>query len=317
MGSENEMIPCLDFSGVDDNIEGSEEWEKMSGKVREALESYGCFILMYDKNKIPKSLCENMLLGMKELFDLPEEVKRKYVSTRPYSSYKSDCPKFPLTQTFGIDDAFVEDNALAFTSLMWPQGNSTFCETMKTLSSKMHELSFLILKMIKDSYNLPKQYSSDIEDLKNTGHLRVMKYKIPKTNQDCEIALLPHTDKSTLTMLYQNEVQGLHVQTKANKWIQLNIPQEGFVVIVGDILKAWSNGRLHAPTHKVMMCGEKERYSFAEFTLPKEDVKIEVPSELVDDEVHPLRYRSFTYGDYLKYYVSTLKENALEAYLGV
>lgn len=104
----------------------------------------------------------------------------------------------------------------------------------------MHELSFVILKMIKDSYNLPKQYSSNIEDLKNTGHLRVMKYKTPKTNQDCETALLPHTDKSTLTMLCQNEVQGLHVQTKANQWIQLNIPQEGFIVIVGDILKVLS-----------------------------------------------------------------------------
>ncbi|CAL5206368.1 unnamed protein product [Lathyrus oleraceus] len=317
MGSENEMIPCLDFSGVGDDDEGSEEWEKMSKKVREALESYGCFILVYDKNKIPKSLCENMLLGMKELFDLPEEIKKKHISTRPYSSYKGDCPKFPLTQTLGIDDVFVEDNALAFTNLMWSQGNPTFCETMKSLSSKMHELNFLILKMIKDSYGLPKQYYSDIEVLKNTSHLRLMKYKTPKTTKDCETALLPHTDKSTLTMLYQNEVQGLHVQTKTNKWIQLNIPQEGFIVIVGDILKAWSNGRLHAPPHKVMMCGDKERYSFAEFTLPKEDVKIEVPRELVDDEVHPLRYRSFTYGDYLEYFVSTLKENALEAYVGV
>lgn len=126
MGSESEMIPCLDFSGVGDDDEGSEEWEKMSKKVREALESYGCFILMNDKNKIPKSLCENMLLGMKELFDLPEEIKKKHISTRPYSSYKGDCPTFPLTQTLGIDDVFVEDNALAFTNLMWSQGNPTF-----------------------------------------------------------------------------------------------------------------------------------------------------------------------------------------------
>lgn len=109
----------------------------------------------------------------------------------------------------------------------------------------MHELNFLILKMIKDSYGLPKQYYSDIEVLKNTSHLRLMKYKTPKTTKDCETALLPHTDKSTLTMLYQNEVQGLHVQTKTNKWIQLNIPQEGFIVIVGDILKVLSFHAYH------------------------------------------------------------------------
>lgn len=66
-----------------------------------------------------------------------------------------------------------------------------------------------------------------------------------------------------------------------------------------------------------MMNGDKERYSFALFSLPKEEVKIEVPHELVDDKMHPLRYKSFNYGDYLDYYVSTLKENALEAFIGV
>ncbi|WJX16320.1 hypothetical protein P8452_06363 [Trifolium repens] len=76
MDRENETIPCLDYSMFDQGIdhEGSEEWKIMSKKVRE---NYGCFILMYDKNKFP---CENMIMGMKDLFDLPEEIKRKHKS---------------------------------------------------------------------------------------------------------------------------------------------------------------------------------------------------------------------------------------------
>ncbi|XP_027333707.1 probable 2-oxoglutarate-dependent dioxygenase AOP1 [Abrus precatorius] len=317
MGSESDdIVPCLDFSmdvlGLE---EGSEDWKKMSKKVREACESHGCFLLVHDK--IPQSLRDNMFIAIKDLFDLPEETKRKHTSPKPYRSYNCDSPIIPLSQSFGIDDAPLLDNAQAFTNLMWPQGNPSFCETLKSTSSKLHELSWVILKMIVEGYDLPKQYTSDIEEMNSTSNLRLMRYKVPEGNQDFEAALLPHTDKSALTILCQNEVHGLQVQTKSDKWIQLKIPEEGFVIIVGDILKAWSNGRLHAVTHRVIMSGDKERYSFGFFVMPKEEVKIEVPPELVDDKMHPLRYRPFNYGDYFQYFVSTLNENALDVYAGV
>jgi isopenicillin N synthase-like dioxygenase len=94
--------------------------------------------------------------------------------------------------------------------------------------------------MILDGYGLPKQYTSTIEELKYHSSFRFMKYKVPEINKDCEIALVPHTDKNTLTILCQNEVQGLEFLTKDNKWIQLDIPQEGCIVIVGDTLKVLS-----------------------------------------------------------------------------
>ena len=65
------------------------------------------------------------------------------------------------------------------------------------------------------------------------------------------------------------------------------------------------------------MSGDKERYSFGLFTLPKDEAKIEVPPELVDHKMHPLRYKPFIYGDYIQYFVSSLNENALDAFAGV
>ncbi|RHN51019.1 putative isopenicillin N synthase [Medicago truncatula] len=65
------------------------------------------------------------------------------------------------------------------------------------------------------------------------------------------------------------------------------------------------------------MFGDKERYSVGLLSNPKNDVKIEVPHELVDQKMHPLRYRSFYYGDYLDYFCSTFKENALDAFIGI
>lgn len=65
------------------------------------------------------------------------------------------------------------------------------------------------------------------------------------------------------------------------------------------------------------MSGDKERYSFGLFTMPKEEMDIEVPIELVDEKIHPLRYHSFKYGEYISYFVSNLKENALEVFAGL
>jgi len=129
MGSEGLRIPCLEFSGVELGLkEGSEEWRKMSKKVRDACESHGCFLMVYDK--VPKGLRDQMFLCMKELFDLPEETKRKHRSPKPYRGYNCDCPVIPLSQSFGIDDAPLPQTSQAFTDLMFPQGNPTFWYTI-------------------------------------------------------------------------------------------------------------------------------------------------------------------------------------------
>lgn len=98
----------------------------------------------------------------------------------------------------------------------------------------MLELNFFILKMIFESFGMEKNYDSHIED--STSVFGVMKYKVPPSS-DSAIGLKAHTDKNSLTLLCQNEVQGLEVQTKDGDWAQVMIPQDAFMVIVGDTLK--------------------------------------------------------------------------------
>ncbi|KAF7830240.1 putative 2-oxoglutarate-dependent dioxygenase AOP1 [Senna tora] len=266
----------------------------MSKKVREACESHGCFVLLCD-NIITREAREEILKCLKCLFDLPEDTKSKHKSPKPYRSYHSTkCPVIPLCESFGIDDVPLGDTARSFTHLMWPHGNPAFCETLKRMGSEMLELNLMVLKMIVEGLGLPKRYMSDAEKMKSTSNLRLMKYRVPSNSKSPEPGLVAHTDKSALTVLCQNEVQGLEVQTKQGKW-------------------AWSNGRLHAATHRVMMGGEKERYSFGVFAVPKEEVVIQVPAELVDAD-HPLRYRPFLYGQYFDFYTCSLQHNALELF---
>ncbi|KAH7524730.1 hypothetical protein FEM48_Zijuj06G0150500 [Ziziphus jujuba var. spinosa] len=305
LASEAAQIPVLDFckGGVGLEQEGSERWKEMSRKVRKACENHGCFLLMYGE-LIPMSLRDEMLMATKALFDLPEDIKQKHRSSKPYCSYSGNCSVIPLSQSFGINDTTNLNAAQAFTNLI---------ETINSMSSKMLELNFIVLRMILESFGIEKYYDSQVANTANV--FRLMKYKVPP-NDDAAIGLVPHTDKNILTLLFQNDVQGLEVLTKEGNWVQVEIPEGSFVVMVGDALKAWSNGRLYAARHRVTMRGDKERYSAGLFLLPKEEMVIEVPQEFIDKD-HPLLYRPFKYADYLTYFVSNVSDDALEIYAGV
>ncbi|KAL9440134.1 hypothetical protein AB3S75_018903 [Citrus x aurantiifolia] len=316
MGTDEvqDEIPFLDFSGevLDDFTD--ERWREMCGQVRDALETHGFFVMYHDK--IPKSLREDMFKAMNALFDLPEETKSKYASSKPYRSYMGESPAVPLHQSFGIDNEpgiDVDTTAQAFTNLMWPQGNPSFCETLKSVTSKMLELNHTILKMVFESFGTGKLYVPHIQG--SITLFRLMKYKL-SPNNEAAVGLIPHTDKNVLSILCENNVHGLEILNKDGVYVPVGVPDNASVVIVGDTLKAWSNGRLKAPKHRVMMSGNKERYSFGSFSMPKEGVATEVPNELVDDD-HPLVYRPFKFSEFMAYFVNNISDDALEIYAGI
>ncbi|CAL1375141.1 unnamed protein product [Linum trigynum] len=188
------------------------------------------------------------------------------------------------------------------------------------MSAKMVELNLLIMKMLLTSYNLDDA-TSHVADT-TASYLRLMKYKVPPAPPAADhyagIGLLAHTDKNTVTILGQNDVQGLEIQPKDDNdsWVPVVIPEGAFVAIVGDALKAWSNGMVHSVRHRVVLRGEKERYTWGSFLMPKDDSTIEAPEKFVDKE-HPLLYRGFTYAEFLSYFVSTLKDDALDVFAGL
>lgn len=103
------------------------------------------------------------------------------------------------------------------------------------MSSKMLELNFRILEMIFESFGMEeKHYDALVKD--STSIFRVMKYRVPM-KEDQNLGLVAHTDKNALTVLCQNDVQGLEVMTKDGNWEEVVVPKDAFTVIVGDALK--------------------------------------------------------------------------------
>ncbi|KAF5206768.1 2-oxoglutarate-dependent dioxygenase DAO [Thalictrum thalictroides] len=308
------QIPCIDFTNDPQNLEeGSEGWNDLCNQVREACEQYGSFQVLY--NKIPSSLCQDVFNECKGLFDLPDETKQKNLSPKPYYGYaKSDM--LPFYEGFGVENPLLLDAVQDFMELMWAQGNPKFCETLHSVATKLHELELIVLKMLCQTYGVEKHFEAQAKRFENT--FRLLKYKVPPQS-DSVVVLGAHTDKGSITVLCQDGVEGLEVLSKEREWLQVAALKGAFVVFVGDSLKAWSNGRLYAAKHRVVLSGDKERFSYALFASPKEGVIIEVPEELVDQE-HPLLYKPFNFMDFFNQFLATdlkFNENPLEAYTGV
>ncbi|KAL1551452.1 putative 2-oxoglutarate-dependent dioxygenase AOP1 [Salvia divinorum] len=71
--------------------------------------------------------------------------------------------------------------------------------------------------------------------------------------------------------------------------------------MIGDSLYSWTNGRLHAPYHKVMMRGDEARYSIGLFSVPKPGYIIKAPEEMVDEE-HPLLVKPYDHHHFLQFF---------------
>ncbi|KZV30823.1 hypothetical protein F511_37020 [Dorcoceras hygrometricum] len=308
MGSEAVKLPFINFSDLQ-----TQDWESVKGQVRLALEEFGCFEATFDQ--IPRNLRNSVFEGLKQLFELPLQNKLRNRSKKPYHGYVGQYAMVPLYESLGIDTPHDLKSIETFTNLMWSEGNPEFSKSIQSFSEQLSELDRIVRKMVLESLGLEKYIDEHTE---STNYLvRVQKYDFPK-GHETELGLTSHTDKNMVTILYQNEVNGLEVLTKDGQWITVEPSPNSFIVMIGEAFHAWTNGRLHAPYHRVMMKGSVARYSIGLFSVPKEGYIIKAPEEMVDEE-HPLLFKPFDHVKFLGFYYSEAGQRspaALKAYCG-
>ncbi|MFS8000249.1 putative oxoglutarate/iron-dependent dioxygenase, non-hem dioxygenase domain-containing protein [Helianthus anomalus] len=295
MGSSTQpKLPVIDLFLKSLNLNSS-SWPTRCDEVRCALEEYGCFIAVYDG--VASELRDTTFLASQELFSLPTEVKAKNISDTPYNAYVGSLPMAPLYESLGIENATTTEAAETFTKLMWPSGNQSFSESVVMFSKAVAELDQIVMKMVTASYGIEEPYESIRGS--TTYLLKPTKYLRPQGNEKM-LGVYPHTDKSFLTYLHQDEVNGLEIKTKDGEWIEVDYTPSSFVVMAGGAFMAWTNGRIEAPTHRVMMTGDKDRYVLGLFVSIR-DHHIQVPQQLVDED-HPLQFHAFDHYKFMHFY---------------
>jgi len=304
-------LPIIDFTK--ENLKpGTSSWLETCKDVTDALEDYGCFIAVCDNVSI--ELHNEIFVALQDLFDLPTQTKVQNKSNIPLYGYVGQIPLVPLYESMGIGYANTQEGVQNFTNLMWPLGNDHFGKTMLTFAKLIAELEQTVVRMVFGSYGLEKYYDSHVRSA--TYLSRVMKYRAPEKNET-NMGFVAHTDKSFMTILHQNQINGLEIKAKDGQWFSVELFPSSFVVMAGDAAMAWSNNRIHSPLHRVTMNEKKTRYSTAQFSFM--EGMIQTAEELVDEE-HPLQFKPFDHLEYLKFF--SMEENrrlesALRTYCGV
>ncbi|CAA0842718.1 2-oxoglutarate (2OG) and Fe(II)-dependent oxygenase superfamily protein [Striga hermonthica] len=307
-------IPIFDLSTKTLNPT-SASWLADCKKVRRALEEYGFFLAQY--KDVSYELDRQVFLVLKELFDLPLETKTRNTSDLVFYGYVGQLPHAPLHESMGIPEATTIDAVQSFTNLMWPSsGNKSFCESIHSYAKLVSELEKKVDRMVFESYGAQRHYDNHIGS--TTYLLRTIKYLPPHANNEGNnVGTNVHTDKSFLSILHQNQVNGLQVQLRNGEWFSVDVPTGAFVVMAGDAYEAWSNGRIFAAKHQVFMKGDQPRYCLALFSFNRGTTYI--PEELVDSD-HPLQYKAFDNFGLARFYLSgatQMTESTAKAYCGV
>ncbi|KAK4725092.1 hypothetical protein R3W88_027871 [Solanum pinnatisectum] len=297
-------VPTIDFCKPDLKP-GSIQWDSTKSQVFQALQEYGC---------------KAMFGSSKEIFEFPLETKMKNLSKKlPFNGYIGKLPTLPLYESVCIDDLLQPESVETFANIFWPEGNPEFCNVVKSYSKPLVELDEMVKRMVLESLGL-QNYIDQFLDL-TSFLLRLTKYN---ADQDEEIGNKPglgdHTDGNFLTIISQNQVNGLQILNKNGEWIDVDISSNSFVVLAGDSFMAWTNGQLHSPLHRVTMAGENDRFSIQLFADPKTDCTIKAPKELVDEE-HPLLFKPYDMLGYFEFFGTEARReagpNVLKAYCGV
>ncbi|EMS46038.1 Gibberellin 20 oxidase 2 [Triticum urartu] len=195
-------------------------------------------------------------------------------------------------------------------------------ETLTSTAGEMARLARVILAMVVDGYGLSHR-SDEIVAATDTN-FRMLRYHNDNTRTSSSdgqpaVGLAAHVDGSYLTVLFQNDVDGFEMRTgDGGEWARVHSPGPDSLLVVADQpLVAWSNGRLHAPVHRVAVGGREDRLSCGVFLLPRRNLVVDAPPELVTVDA-PRRFRPFEYSDYLRFkHAGGKGEDVLDRFAGI
>ena len=180
----------------------------------------------------------------------------------------------------------------------WPELEN-FKQHVVAYQNALSELSFKLVEIVALALD------ANPDDLRRhftpaTTWLRLLYYPPAPPIEDPELfGSAPHTDFGFLTILAQDDIGGLQVQTPSGKWIDAPRIPDTFVVNVGDMLHRWSNGRLKSTPHRVINRSGNPRYSCPFFYDPNVSTDIApLPSTISAQTAS--QFEPINFGEFLK-----------------
>ncbi|XP_075507684.1 gibberellin 3-beta-dioxygenase 1-like [Primulina tabacum] len=262
--------------------------------VGDACRKWGMFQVM--NHGVPSSSVGDAESHVRRLFALPAEQKLKALRSPGGATGYGVARISPFFSKLMWHEGFtIMGSAVEHAKVLWPQDYEEFCNAMEDYQKQMKSLAHKILVLILKSLEAKDQETlvSAASVHKSEGALQLNSYPCcPNHNQ--AVGLAPHTDSLLLTILHQNDTEGLQVFRENSGWITVPPVSEALVVNIGDLLHIVSNGEFRTAYHRVVPNETRHRFTMAFFYGPQGDSVVAPLSSLGSP-----RYRSVTVKEYL------------------
>lgn len=301
-------IPSVDLA--DFLSDDPKKKQKFVDEIGSAYEEIGFVSL---KNHfLDDKLTEELYKEVKNFFDLPIEVKRKYEieglgGQRGYVSFGKETAKGKSVADLKEFWHFGQEPCEgAYLPEELPENVQVkeldrFNETGMQAFRMLEKTGVYVLRALAIYIGLDEFYF-DPWVTNGNSILRPIHYPPITQEPDDAVRAAAHGDINLITLLMGASAGGLQVLRKDDKWIDA-IPNENELVInVGDMLERLTNNKLRSTIHRVVNPPKEEwskpRYSIPFFMHPRGDMKLNCLPECIDED-HPKAHPDITAGEFL------------------
>ncbi|KAM1013868.1 hypothetical protein FF1_043726 [Malus domestica] len=310
--TEGEGIPLIDLTPITNREmsagSNNKAVEELAAKIGEACRTWGFFTVI--NHGVPSDIRRRIMEASRKFFALPLEEKKK-VSREAHNTagfhndeHSKDFKDWKEVYDFYVNDGMLmpashepDDPEIVPWYTPWPENLSKFRETCEEYGRACEKLFFNLLELVSLSLGLPpKRLHGYFE---NQASFARLNYYAPCPKPDLVLGTGGHRDPSALTVLAQEDVEGLDVLRKSDgAWVRVKPVPDSFVINVGDVLQVWSNDLYESVEHRAMVHAETERYSIPIFFHPSHDITMKPLDELVDER-SPAKYPEYKAGKWL------------------
>ncbi|KIX06267.1 uncharacterized protein Z518_04242 [Rhinocladiella mackenziei CBS 650.93] len=283
--------PILDFAP----FYGEDETEKanLTAEVRKCCLHNGFFQIV--GHRVPAQLQEDILKWTKKFFALPQAVKEEVLKdkntwNRGYEKIGSQIFEpgtapdlkegFYIGEEISKEHPYFVQRKLNSGPNMWPEAMpdvEEFKATSLAYYKAMHALARDVLVVVAQTLELDPDYFKDFT-ADAVATLRLLHYppQPPDSDEKISRGIGAHTDFGSVTLLLQDDVDGLQVYERStDEWLDV-VPTKGaYVVNLGNMFMRWSNDKYISNLHRVINKSGKERYSIPFFYSGNPDYVIE------------------------------------------
>lgn len=300
MSRSFQAIPIIDIT----NLASPEPAER--SRVAEALghaaRDVGFFYVR--GHGVDEALFDGLLEAARRFFAQPLGVKMaSYIGgSENHSGYVPEgeevfeSGKIDAKEAFdvGLDRAGGEGGSPMAGANLWPDLPG-FREPVAAYYAAISDLARRMFRGFASALGLPEDHF-DAHLSAPPSQLRMIHYPHNAEAAPDQQGIGAHTDYEFFTLL-RGTAPGLEVMNGEGRWIDAP-PQPGcFVVNIGDMLEAWTNGAFVATSHRVRKVAE-ERYSFPFFATVDYWTTVAPHPTFVNAE-RPARYPSLVSGEHL------------------